>query len=395
MSEVRSEYLYPCHGIHSALPKGRASGQLTICKTHLMFTVNDKRVQLGFAELEISQGGASDRLIFFNHPACADWRFYCSDRSVLKNPYLKQAPHLNSVMTKATRKRQFNWLVLTVVVLLCVLVPVGLLANLGTGSKMIAKQIPVEWEETLGSSSFDQYSLQSELMDEQRGELLLTPLVQPLLEVLPNKRYQYQFYISDDSELNAFALPGGVVVINSGLILAADSPEELLGVLSHEIVHVREQHGIRNLISSAGTYLILSAILGDVSGLMAVVVDSAPLLINQGYSRQFETQADEQGFDILVTANIDPKGLPLFFNKLLDKEAKMLESIEDEDQRGLIETGLGFLSSHPATKDRIENLQTRAENIDAEFIVLDEAFFKLQDEVAEFVVKHEKPESGL
>ncbi len=392
MAAVRSEYQYLCHGIHSALPKGRASGQLTICKTHLMFTVNDKKIQLGFAELEISQGGASDRLIFFNHPGCAEWRFYCSDRSILKNPFLKQAPHLSGVMSQARNKRQLNWLILTVVILLCVLVPLGLLGSLGMGSKMLAKQVPVEWEESLGSSSFDQYSLQSEIMDEKRANQLLTPLVQPLLRAIPDKRYDYKFYISDDPQLNAFALPGGVVVINSGLILAADSAEELLGVLSHEITHVREQHGIRNLISSAGSYLILSAVLGDVSGLMAVVVDSAPLLINQGYSRQFETQADEQGFDILVAANIDPKGLPLFFKKLLDKEAKVLEKIEDEDQRSLIEAGLGFLSSHPATKDRIENLQARAESIEAEFIVLTDEFNLLRDGVADFVVEQDEPE---
>jgi len=386
MTDTLLEYHYPCQGIHSSLANGRASGQLTICQTHLLFVIKGERICINFAGLEISQGGASDRLIFFTHPAHPQWRFYCSDRSLLKNSILKGHPHLNNVMSRARNKRKFNWLLLACVVLLCVLVPLGLLGSMGMASKMLAGQVPIEWEEKLGSSSFAQYSLQSEIMDQQQAKLLLAPLVQPLLTALPDKRYDYKFYISDDPQLNAFALPGGVIVINSGLIFAADSAEELLGVLGHEIVHIRQQHGIRNLISSAGSYLILSAILGDASGLMAVVIDSAPLLLNQGYSRQFETEADQLGFNILLAANIDPNDLPRFFKKLLAKEQRMLADIEDKEQRSLIEAGLGFLSSHPATQQRIDNLQKQAAGIEADYINLSSEFSELQDAVSEFVV---------
>ncbi len=386
------EYDYPCHGIHPSLPNGRASGQLIICETHLMFCVKGKCIQLSFEGLEITQGGASDRLIFFNHPANSEWRFYCSDRSVLKNPILKHYTHLNTAMSKARNKRRLNWLVLVTVLMLCVMVPLGMLGNMDIASKYLAKEVPKEWEEKLGESSFDQYSLQYDIMDRAQAKQLLTPLVQPLLTALPDKRYDYKFYINDDPQLNAFALPGGIVVINSGLILAADSAEEVLGVLSHEIIHVREQHGIRNLISSAGSYLIVSAILGDASGLMAIVVDSAPLLINQGYSRQFETEADELGFDMLVAANIDPKGLALFFQKLREKEAQLLANIEDEDHRSVVEAGLGFLSSHPATQERIDNLQERAAEIDADFLELGSEFRQLQDAVSEFVAEQSDTE---
>ncbi|MFT6985650.1 MAG: Zn-dependent protease with chaperone function [Psychromonas sp.] len=391
MKENRLEYQYPCHGIHSSLANGRASGLLIISKTGLSFVIKGEQIHFDFDGLVISQGGASDRLIFFKHLCNRQWSFYCSDRSVLKNPILKQYPHLQRVMTRSRNKRQFNWLILATVLLLCVLVPVAILGSMDLFSKTIAKQIPLEWEEQLGRSSFEQYSLQSELMNKVQAEQLLDPLIQPLLAALPDKRYQYSFYISDDPQLNAFALPGGIVVINSGLILAADSANELLAVVGHEIIHVRAQHGIRNLISSAGTYLILSALLGDVSGLMGVVVDSAPLLINQGYSRQFESEADQLSFDNLLAANIDPKGLATFFEKLLIKEKNRLDKIEDEAQRDLIETGLIFLSSHPATEQRIDSLKARAAHIDADFIELTIEFRQLQAAVTEFIVK--PPES--
>jgi len=125
---------------------------------------------------------------------------------------------------------------------------------------------------------------------------------------------------------------------------------------------------------------------------MAVVVDAAPLLINQGYSRQFESEADDLGFDMLVAADIDPKGLAQFFQKLMVKETQLLAKIEDEDQRSVIEAGLGFLSSHPATQTRINNLQERAAGIDADFIDFSVAFSQLQNAVSEFVIEQNEAE---
>jgi len=125
---------------------------------------------------------------------------------------------------------------------------------------------------------------------------------------------------------------------------------------------------------------------------MAVVVDAAPLLINQGYSRQFESEADDLGFDMLVAADIDPKGLAQFFQKLMVKETQLLAKIEDEDQRSVIEAGLGCLSSHPATQTRINNLQERAAGIDADFIDFSVAFSQLQNAVSEFVIEQNEAE---
>lgn len=385
MPQTPYEFQYPCHGMHDALTKGRASGQVTLSKMGLAFDIKGKQIHVSLEGLEISQGGASDRLIFFKHPAHSEWRFYTSDRTILKNPILMQHPRLGAALKKARNKHRFNWGLLAGTLAALVLIPILLLTNLDVASKIIARQVPVEWEENLASASFDQYSLQSELMDEKAGKQVLTPIVSPLIQALPDKRYQYQFYITNDPQLNAFALPGGVVVINSGLILKASSAEELLGVVAHEISHVREQHGLRNIISSAGTYLILSAVVGDVSGLMGVLVDAAPLLINQGYSRKFESEADEKGFDILVQANIDPKGLASFFEKLVTEENKQLAEIEDEQQRELIKTGMGFLSSHPATQDRIDDLMAQAAVNEANYLNFDDDFKLLQDAVRQFV----------
>ncbi len=380
---------YPCHGVHASLPRGKASGQLTINRNQLLLRVADQTVRLNIDGLQLSLGGASDRLVFFSHPAQPDWRFYTSERSVLKDPNLKQQPQLQAIMARARRKRGGHWLLLAAVVLVCLAAPLAVLVNMDVASRILAERVPLEWEQKLGKLSFDQYRLQAEIMAEEESELLLQPLVTPLLEVLPNKRFDYRFYINNSSELNAFALPGGVVVINAGLILAADSAEEVLGVVGHEISHVRQRHGIRNLISSAGSYLLISALLGDVSGITALLVDAAPLLINQGYSRQFESEADNRGFDMLVAASIDPAGLARFFEKLIAKERQMLEQVEDEQSREWLQAGLGFLSSHPATQDRIGDLNSRLVQTGGDYRDLSEAFTQLRQRVSVFVAEPE------
>src|SRR5690606_38514769 len=153
--------------------------------------------------------------------------------------------------------------------------------------------------------------------------------------------------------------PGGYIVLNAGLILEADSASELLGVLAHEITHVREQHGVRGLIQAAGNFAVIQALFGDVSGVLATVAGAAPLLLNQSYSRGFETQADVQGLELLEKAGIDPHGLVTFFEKLIEQEKKRLAEIEDADTRDLVSGAMDFLSSHPATEKRIEALKER------------------------------------
>lgn len=384
---------YDCHGIHKSLPKGRASGVLTVTPAHLQFVIQDHKIRLGFEQLEVKLGGASDRLVFMSSPSRPDWRFYTSDRSILKDPTLKSHAHLSKDMTAARGKRQMNWAILFAVLFVLIATPIFLLSNMDYASKIVAEQIPVEWEEKLGETSFEQYTLQVEFMDEKESKALLQPLVTPLLDALPNKRFKYKFYISADDQLNAFALPGGIVVLNAGLILAADNAEEVLGVVAHEITHVRQRHGIRNVISSVGTYLLISAIVGDVSGIFAVLVDAAPLLINQGYSRKFESEADALGFDMLVAANIDPSGLASFFEKLIEKEDAALKQVEDEQQRKWLKEGMSYLSSHPQTEDRIAALNQREAETSREYQDFSQPFAELKEHVAAFVVEQKETEA--
>src|SRR5206468_5365206 len=108
-------------------------------------------------------------------------------------------------------------------------------------------------------------------------------------------------------------VPGGQVFIFSGLLDSVKRPEELAGVLAHEIAHVTRRHSLRNIISSAGLWLTLSALFGDTKGLTSILTDGSQFLLNQKFSRDFEREADDTGWDYLVAANVDPRGMIDFF----------------------------------------------------------------------------------
>ena len=100
----------------------------------------------------------------------------------------------------------------------------------------------------------------------------------------------------------------------------------VLGVLAHEISHVTEQHGVRQIMARAGVALTAQALLGDVNGMMAMIAAATPMLLSQSYSRDFESDADEHGFDLLEKADIDPNGLVSFFEKIMEEEkARLVE----------------------------------------------------------------------
>lgn len=380
---------YACHAYHEDLPKGKASGQLVLGEMGFNILVNNQKLHVPFLGCQLELGGASDRILFIRHSRLKDWTFYSSDRGLLKDPLLKDKPELRDQIFKVRRKRFNAGAIVATVVFLIVAPPTLLIFNMDWVSAQIAKKIPAEWEQTLGESVIEQYADDGTLLEEDKALALLNPLVQPLLDQIADSRYQYNFYIALDETTNAFALPGGYVVIHTELISSADSAEELLGVLAHEIHHVENQHGVRNVIGTAGLYTLFAALFGDVNGVLSLVVGAAPYLLNQSYSRDFEREADLKGVELLQSANIDPRGLPLFFEKMMVEEDAMLEEIEDPRAQQAIDQAMGFLSTHPASEERVAYLSELTENADGEFRDLDEEFSALKNAVKQFVEENQ------
>jgi len=149
--------------------------------------------------------------------------------------------------------------------------------------------------------------------------------------------------------VNAFAAPGGSVVIFRGLLQRTDSPEQLAGVLAHEFQHVLQRHSTRAIIQHTSSGLLIAALTGDVTGPLAYGLEAARVLGHLRYSREAETEADTEGLKMLLAARVDPAGMIAFFEPPKDTAGQDEESAADK-----------YLSSHPSDRDRKATLTALA-----------------------------------
>jgi predicted Zn-dependent protease len=179
-------------------------------------------------------------------------------------------------------------------------------------------------------------------------------LLEPLTTAVGERAADLEFYIAKSEDLNAFAIPGGKIIVNSRTILDAARPEELYGVLAHEISHVTLRHTARQIITVFGVYTAVDLVLGNIFGTVAAVTQGASYLLQQGFSRDQEREADQQGLAYLLAANIDPKGAVEFFQRI-ERDAARIYGLSE------LEKSLSFLSTHPETNERIAELTRQIE----------------------------------
>lgn len=183
--------------------------------------------------------------------------------------------------------------------------------------------------------------LKSNLSEQRRSEV--TELFDQLLEALPEDRvdgtdYNLLFRSMPGVGPNAFALPGGTIVITDALVKQFPYDDVIASVLGHEIGHVEEQHGLRRLYRSLGGYVLIATIAGDTGPILEDIFLEGNVLLSLSHSRGQESAADEFGVNLARNAGFDPAGLLTFFE-------------------GLPDTGDSWLSTHPSNKERVETLR--------------------------------------
>lgn len=367
------------------LPAGKATGKISIRENCIEFASPHGGKQLPLHKLKMEKGGAHGRLLFFKHPDEEAWTFYSADSQILKNNFLRQQPDLLRIITSIQRKKvaaRLGFLLLAALLLGTVTL---ILQSRDYLVKKIAAKIPPQWETKLGETIFRQIVLGKNIINDRQVQADLKKITAALEAGLDTKKYTLQFSIVDDPTVNAFSLPGGPIIINSGLILKAASPEEIAGVLAHEIAHTYGQHGLQMLIGSAGIYLLVDAMLGDISGLVAVLAENGSYLLTQKFSRDHETEADNNGWKTLVKANLDPRGMIDFFKKL--EVAAKQDKIAAQ-----LEKSLDFLGTHPQTSERVENLQKKWDLLQSKnaFKKIDLDFAAFKARISGLVGKTEK-----
>jgi len=220
--------------------------------------------------------------------------------------------------------------------------------------------VSTQQEMQMGSQYAAEVSRQLPIVDDASLNRYINSVGQQLARAGTRMRTQgirYQFFIVNSDVVNAFAIPGGYVYVNRGVIERANNLSELAGVLAHEISHVEARHGIEQMQQANNTNLALTlgyVLLGrQPSGAEQAAIQVGGGLYFARHSRQAETEADELAVPLMVRAGINPAGLPGFFRKLMA-----------ERQRSPSALDLWF-STHPLTEDRIADTQRLVAQIPA------------------------------
>lgn len=211
-----------------------------------------------------------------------------------------------------------------------------------------APAISTEQEVQIGRENAAQVNQQLPIVRDAAINQYINDLGRSIARVADPRGIPYTFYVVNSNVVNAFALPGGYVYVNRGLIERADNASELAGVLSHEVAHVVERHGIEQVQRAQNANLGLSLLYGvllgrNPGGLEQIGIQAGGGLVFASYGRDAEREADLRGVDYMVRAGYNPNGMVTFFNELLAERQRNPSRLEQ------------WFATHPLTEERIQN----------------------------------------
>lgn len=213
---------------------------------------------------------------------------------------------------------------------------------------LIAETLPEETSSLIGNQSLalvEDSLFQPSTLSQERQDAV-HQLFQPYLK--PD--HQVLIRHSEALGANAIALPNGTLVFTDAII-ELTSDQELLAILGHELGHVEHKHGLQQLIRSSLILFLYMMVTGDAAGASSTVTAIPAYLLEQGYSREFEREADDHAIEFLQQHQLPTTALASALNKLYQSNG--MELGEEEDQESKL---LDYLSSHPAPPERLQRL---------------------------------------
>lgn len=206
------------------------------------------------------------------------------------------------------------------------------------------EHFPMEQEIALGKELIHQYTAGEKV--DTAGTRLLNAFGKTIEFNTP---YPLHFTLIESKTVNAFAVPGGEIVVYTGILDILKTEEELAGLMAHEASHVIYKHSIRSMMRQLAGSMMIGLMVGDIGDISSTLIGQADQFRNLSYSRALETEADLKGMEILVRSKINPKGMVGLLNGLKS---------ENPSGNNLPE----FLLTHPAPDSRIEELEKSMQN---------------------------------
>ena len=235
----------------------------------------------------------------------------------------------------------------------------GILA-IGTASISAgcAPAISTQDEVRLGQQTAAQLNRELPLVQDAAALQYINQLGRSIAQRADHRGINYNFYIVNAPEVNAFAVPGGHVYVNRGLIERASNVSELAGVLAHEIGHVVHRHGIEQWQRAQNANLGLAVLYGVLLGRSPSGIEQAAIQIGgagvfSGYSRDAEREADRTAIQYMLASGYHPQGLVTMFESLLAERQRNPGAVEQ------------WFATHPTTQERINSTRAAINQVPA------------------------------
>lgn len=299
-----------------------------------------------FSDLTVSAGGLDhDQLVVKWTGPTGERTLYLKNADLIR-AFRHAAPdHLSTPLEQAAEhvrrvrhRRRTVWSVIGGIVLATAL---GLWFGSDLLVELAVDRIPVEWEQKLGESAYKDFLAHQEIVKEGVAVSAVEEMTRRLVEQISNNPYKFEVTVVKSDVVNAFALPGGYIVVFTGLMKKAESGEEVAGVMSHELNHVLQRHGLERIVKQLGLVAVVSIVIGDQQGVAALMKQLGVELFTLKFGREQETEADLTGLQLLHRAKIDPAGMIRFFERLSEKDEGRTE----------------WLSTHPMSSARAQRLK--------------------------------------
>lgn len=299
-----------------------------------------------FTELTVSAGGLDHNQLVIEWTGPAGQRtLYLKSPEVIR-AFRHAAPdHLTQPIERAAEQvrqvRQRHRAVWTLVGVTLLAVVLGLWFGSDLLVELAVDRIPIEWEQKLGEAAYRDFLAHQDVMKEGPAVTAVTEMTQRMIGQIPGNPYKFDVTVVKSEVVNAFALPGGFIVVFTGLMKKAESPEEVAGVVAHELNHVLQRHGLERIVKQLGFVAVISIALGNPPGMGGMMKQLGIELMTLKFGRAQETEADLTGLQLLYRAKIDPSGMMTFFQRLAEKDEGRVE----------------WLSTHPMSRARADRLQ--------------------------------------
>ena len=266
---------------------------------------------------------------------------------------LAQIPRFQASLQAATRKQaaarrsgRFGMTLLAILTLLPLFAILGLYVFRDRIIDIVLDRIPLSVDQEVGKMFEGSLAGSKEVVKDTEATRAVVLIVEKLQAASTNRGFTFNLRVERNEDVNAFAAPGGLIVVYTGLIAGAGSAEEVAGVLAHEMAHVTKRHSMRQLLYRVGLLPLMGMLFGHPDA--ASLFESFGQLSDLKFSRVQEEDADLTGFDTLVDVGLSTDGLATFFQRLSSKGGDPPS----------------FLSTHPSSTDRASRISERTKGLD-------------------------------